>query len=74
MTDPRDLTYEFRQIVIVSWLPFEEGDRWHAVYIEGPNGMHQMFEGSRDEAIAWARERCDTVKVMIKDTEQYELV
>ncbi|HEX8093617.1 hypothetical protein [Jatrophihabitans sp.] len=40
---------------------FADEDTWQAVW----GGRQQLgeFEGTREEAIAWARERCDTIRI-----------
>jgi hypothetical protein len=60
--------------VSVTWLKFEPGDVWHAVFMETADGKHQMFEGSREDCIAWGFERCPLVKVYVPGESRWEVV
>lgn len=71
--DPRDATYVFRQAVIITFLAVD--DVWDAVFIEdGNNGGGNRTFSNKEDAIAWARQRCDYVRVQIKGTSEYEVV
>lgn len=64
----------FEPQVTVTWLKFEPGDVWHAVFVASQRGEHDMFEGSRDECIAWGLSRCPTVKVYVPGESRWEIV
>jgi hypothetical protein len=62
----------YEQAVSVTWLG--EGDDWHAVFMKDADGDHEMFEGTRDQAIAWGLERCANVKVYVPGESRWEVV
>jgi hypothetical protein len=58
--EPDDLdSIDFSPTVTIMY--FADDDTWQAVW----GGRQQLgeFEGTREEAIAWARERCDTIRI-----------
>jgi hypothetical protein len=49
-------------ITIMNFAPAKE---WHAVWF-GPgirDGLHGEFDGSREDAIAWSRQRCTDILI-----------
>ncbi|HST47721.1 hypothetical protein [Jatrophihabitans sp.] len=58
--EPDDIdSIDFSPTVTIMY--FADDDTWQAVW----GGREQLgeFEGTREEAIAWARERCNTIRI-----------
>lgn len=58
--EPEDIdSIDFSPTVTIMY--FADEDTWQAVW----GGRQQLgeFEGTREEAIAWARERCDIIRI-----------
>jgi hypothetical protein len=57
----------------VTWLGFED-DLWHAVFMKSADGEHEMFEGTKADAILWAFQRCQNVRVYVPGESRWETV
>lgn len=58
--EPDDIdSIDFSPTVTIVY--FADDDTWQAVW--GGRELLGEFEGTREEAIAWARERCDTIRI-----------
>jgi hypothetical protein len=57
--EPDDDSIDFSPSVTIMYIADE--DVWQAVW--GDRQQLGEFEGTRDQAIAWARERCETIRI-----------
>lgn len=72
--DPRDHNYVFEQVVMLTY--FDDDARWHCVFVISPHGQQSemVYRDTRDDAIAWAKERCPRVRAQIPGTSEWEYV
>lgn len=57
--EPDDDSIDFSPSVTIMYIADE--DVWQAVW--GDRQLLGEFEGTREEAIAWARKRCDIIRI-----------
>lgn len=60
----------FTQNVVI--MPEPHSTHWHAVFALDDHNGHEEYYGTRDEAIAWARDRCSDIHIWSETTQDLE--